>query len=872
MPGTVIQLDREFEFELGESYTFTYLTPAGDLQSIAILNPVAVSDVITTVSEIAPEDMPQANSMWGITSTTVVPRKFRVMSVKENAPNRFAVQALEYDGDKFAAIDDGVLLPDNGNDYSDLGDPTVCVAPTALDLSYGTSKLAGGRDSVLRVQFTASTDAFLRGYRIRYQVGDDNWVTLPEQNEPYAEISGLRIDVVRVSVQAVSTFNVYSTPLADDIDLSTGTATGKDLISDIVITGTAGTSWAGKDLYISWSSSAIYASGDLITDGKDAFFKRFRVQIKNSLTDAVITTMYTQVPEITIPYERIISDIQRTYKVSVSLEDVGGGFSNVVTAIITNPAPLLPSVTETTGAGSLTLTFGDSTDPDYRGIIVWADTSSGFTANAGTELWRGGGNAVTLDGVPDATIYYKYAAYDAWGDVDLNISTEQTATYGSIPALDLTGAIDIASFAAGIEPVGIVDTLPDPTGYTGPQVVFLTTDFQMYRYDAVTPAWTTAVPAVSVTGTLSDTQLAAIAAAKITGQITETQITDDAITTAKLAAGAVTAAEIAAGAIVAGKIAAGIITGAEIAAGTITASNILAGTITATQLAANSVIAGKIAAGAISATEIASKAITAEKLAVASYGDNLVVNGGAEGGDASAWYNVEGGAAVFASVAAASYSGDYYFRISGSGTSAYGCRPFPVVPGRKYIVRGAYKSNVATATGCYFRMSYSADYPAADTMSSVNRTGFTDLLSNGAIATSWTYGTYSWTCPAGVYWASACFYRWTAMGANWLIFDEVSVRESIGGELIVDGAITAAKIAAGTITADKLTVSNLAAISANLGSITAGSLSINSKFIVDSSGNVTIRNASTGQRLVLTNSLLSVYDSSNVLRVRLGIW
>lgn len=56
------------------------------------------------------------------------------------------------------------------------------------------------------------------------------------------------------------------------------------------------------------------------------------------------------------------------------------------------------------------------------------------------------------------------------------------------------------------------------------------------------------------------------------------------------------------------------------------------------------------------------------------------------------------------------------------------------------------------------------------------------------------------------------------------------------------------------------------------GQMTAGSISINNKFIVDSAGNTTIRNATTGARLVMTNSLVSVYDSSNVLRVRMGLW
>lgn len=115
----------------------------------------------------------------------------------------------------------------------------------------------------------------------------------------------------------------------------------------------------------------------------------------------------------------------------------------------------------------------------------------------------------------------------------------------------------------------------------------------------------------------------------------------------------------------------------------------------------------------------------------------------------------------------------------------------------------------------------------------------------------------------------------------------VSVYRMMGNDLIVDGAITAAKIksgevtsdkiaanaitadkiSAGAITADKINVSQLSAISANLGSITGGSINIgNGKFKVDSSGNFTATNGSlTGTVNATTmraKQKYSIYDSS----------
>lgn len=96
--------------------------------------------------------------------------------------------------------------------------------------------------------------------------------------------------------------------------------------------------------------------------------------------------------------------------------------------------------------------------------------------------------------------------------------------------------------------------------------------------------------------------------------ITETDISDDAITTPKIAANAITAAEIATDAVTAGKILAGSVTTAKLDVGAVTAAKIATGTITANELAAGAVTAVKIAANSITANEIAANAVTASEL------------------------------------------------------------------------------------------------------------------------------------------------------------------------------------------------------------------------------------------------------------------
>lgn len=246
-----------------------------------------------------------------------------------------------------------------------------------------------------------------------------------------------------------------------------------------------------------------------------------------------------------------------------------------------------------------------------------------------------------------------------------------------------SGSVDLASFAAGIEPVAIESSLPNPSGYTGAKIVFLTTDNKLYRYTG--SAWTTSILASDLSGTLADTnfptdlrpielvntlpttgnyagrtvflttdnkiyrhngtiytaavatsdlsgtitdgQISDLAATKLTGQITSTQITDNSVTTAKINAGAVIAGKIASGAIEADKIASGAITADKISAGAVQAAAIASSAIEADKIAAGAITAGKIAAGAVSTTALAASAVTSDKILAGSIqGDRIAAN------------------------------------------------------------------------------------------------------------------------------------------------------------------------------------------------------------------------------------------------------
>ena len=229
-----------------------------------------------------------------------------------------------------------------------------------------------------------------------------------------------------------------------------------------------------------------------------------------------------------------------------------------------------------------------------------------------------------------------------------------------------SGSVDAASFASGIEPISIVSSLPNPSGYTGPQLVFLTTDSKLYRYNGT--AFVSSIAAGDISGTIgsdvfpnnlrpveivstlpttgnfqgrqvfltTDNKLyryngtsfiASVATTDLQGQITSTQIGDNSISTAKIQADAITASTIATGAVTADAITAGsigaaaiaadAITSNKIAANAVTAGAIQAGAVSTDALAANVITSDKIAAGAIQTSDLAANSITGGLIAAA---------------------------------------------------------------------------------------------------------------------------------------------------------------------------------------------------------------------------------------------------------------
>lgn len=307
------------------------------------------------------------------------------------------------------------------------------------------------------------------------------------------------------------------------------------------------------------------------------------------------------------------------------------------------------TINATTGIYSVTAMSADSASVVFRAIyngITLQKTLSLSKSKAGTS-GTSGTNAVDIYLTKNSAAVFAYANGDvpSWAGIDGfvkvfsgGVDVTASATYSSVGSTGLTGSVNTADNTPnsgqvkGYYKVGgltdnsgtltisvtynsvvyqkvftvnkiltgyeIVSTLPSTNLFQG-RMVFLSSDNKLYRYTGT--AWTTAVPAVDISGTIADAQIAALNASKLAGQITTTQIADDSISTPKIKSLAIESGNIASGAVIAGKIGALAVNTAELAANAVTAIKINSNAITTDKIEAGAVIASKIGVTELSA-------------------------------------------------------------------------------------------------------------------------------------------------------------------------------------------------------------------------------------------------------------------------------
>lgn len=416
-----ITFDRDIQFDPARTYTLTVVLADGSLKDVGITNPGAAARTVQLAAQFDAGNRPVPNAMYAISSDVLSMRSFRLVTIGTEGDGTYKMAAMQYAHGKFAEIESG--LKEAPQIYSDLPATNKVQPPTGLVLNYSAVKTSTTTEGVLEVEWQASPDVYLAGYYVEYQYGFDDWVRLPLQKSTNVRLINPKLGPVRVRVTVINLGGLASGAITRDLDLSTGTANDKDLISALQVLG-GGYTWKGRDLTFVWQARPTYGDGALQTDGRDPFFRSFRVQIRDAATNVALGVYDTTDTKFVLPYDQMVAiGLRRSYRVSIAIEDINGAFSQAYDAVFSNPAPSLLAPQITAKPNGVTLAFAASDDADYEGQIVWTSTEAGVIPSDLNKVWKNKGNPV-IPVEPGQRLFLKYALYDAFGETGLNISSE----------------------------------------------------------------------------------------------------------------------------------------------------------------------------------------------------------------------------------------------------------------------------------------------------------------------------------------------------------------------------------------------------------------------------------------------------------------
>jgi hypothetical protein len=235
-----------------------------------------------------------------------------------------------------------------------------------------------------------------------------------------------------------------------------------------------------------------------------------------------------------------------------------GNFVGPVSAeagINTIPNPVT-GLTATSIIGGIRISGTLPSDADLAGVELWENTVN----NVNTATLRSSGLSDHYDrtGLTPAngTYYFWARTYNTSGARGVFVGPV-SGTAGQVQSGNIaSGAVAVAAFASGIEPVTLVTSVPSVKSTS---TVFNTTNGKLYKWNG--SAYIATTPTSDLSGTIAAGQIAANA-------VTAGTIAANAVTAGTIAAGAVSTNELSASAIFAGSLAVNGTTGMQLVNGT----------------------------------------------------------------------------------------------------------------------------------------------------------------------------------------------------------------------------------------------------------------------------------------------------------------
>lgn len=160
---------------------------------------------------------PTTNMVWVISKPAQEPEYWRVISITEEDATTATIIGLEYNPDKFAAIEQGLILEERPVSQIDHNRPTTPINLSVSEHLYYAAPTVYG--TAVSISWTSNQFKFVFKYcKIVNGAPDNNW-TIIESFTPNVEIKPIEPGLYRIELEAVNVLGRKSIPLASDVNI-----------------------------------------------------------------------------------------------------------------------------------------------------------------------------------------------------------------------------------------------------------------------------------------------------------------------------------------------------------------------------------------------------------------------------------------------------------------------------------------------------------------------------------------------------------------------------------------------------------------------------------------------------------------------------
>ncbi|WP_369049675.1 TipJ family phage tail tip protein [Klebsiella aerogenes] len=198
--GRVITLDRDIDAKEGDRLHLNLPSGISQARTIQSVNGRRQVTVTTAYSET-----PEAECVWIVEYTDLVPQQYRVFGVKDNNNGTLTITGVAHDPDKFPRIDNGAIIDQRPISVIPPGNQAP---PDGILLTSFSVVNQGISVETLQANWDAVQNAI--SYEAQWRRNDGNWINVPRSSTTSFEVSGIYAGRYLVRVRAINAAEISS--------------------------------------------------------------------------------------------------------------------------------------------------------------------------------------------------------------------------------------------------------------------------------------------------------------------------------------------------------------------------------------------------------------------------------------------------------------------------------------------------------------------------------------------------------------------------------------------------------------------------------------------------------------------------------------